>query len=151
MYLDLNTRSEQVARKICSGQSENMWSQHAVRAYRKWYLISENLFPNLVNPVLAIHSGEKHQVLKAGRYSSPDCYPINLVIDSDRLASPDSEPLKNVTLQKKISQRHRILMKKYQVWMKQTWKILKTSQITKSVLEMLKLTQLWTNLKKVKV
>ena len=51
-----------------------------------------------MNPVLAIHSGEKHQVLKAGRYSSPDCYPINLVIDSDRLASPDSEPLKNVTL-----------------------------------------------------
>ena len=50
-----------------------------------------------MNPDLSIHSGEKHQVLKAGRYSSPDCYPNNLVIDSGRLTSPDSEPLKNVT------------------------------------------------------
>ena len=50
-----------------------------------------------MNPDLAIHSGEKHSVVKAGRYASPDCYPNNLVIDSGRLTSPDSEPLKNIT------------------------------------------------------
>ena len=55
------------------------------------------MITNLLNPYLAIHSGEKPQVLKAGRYSNPDCYPNNLLIDSGRLTSPDSEPLKNVT------------------------------------------------------
>ena len=35
-----------------------------------------------MNADLAIHSGQKHQVLKAGRDSSPDCNPNNLLIDS---------------------------------------------------------------------
>ena len=53
-----------------------------------------------MNPNLAIHSGEKHTFVKAGRYASPDCYANNLVIKSGRVTSPDSESLKIVTFHK---------------------------------------------------
>ena len=38
--------------------------------------------------------------VKAGRYASPDCYANNLVIQSGRETSPDSESLKIVTFHK---------------------------------------------------
>ncbi len=55
-----------------------------------------------MNPNLAIHSGEKHTFVKAGRYASPDCYANNLVIKSGRVTSPDSESLKMLLFTKSV-------------------------------------------------
>ena len=71
-------------------------------AYRKLYPIIKNLLPNLLNPDLAIHSGEKPQVLKAGRYSNPDCYPNNLLIDGAHAKFQNKRTTPSVILLTKI-------------------------------------------------
>ena len=60
------------------------------------------MIPNLLNPDLAIHSGEKPQVLKAGRYSNPDCYPNNLLIDGAHAKFQNKRTTPSVILLTKI-------------------------------------------------